>query len=194
MRYTPEHKARVRRRIVEAAGRLFRRRGYAGVGIDDLMAAAKLTRGGFYGHFRSKAALFAEALAEEHGFVRLLRARRGRSRTALRREAERIVADYLHPHHRDEVGRGCYLAALSPDVARAGRPARRAYEAAVRALADELGRGLDAARPLDPRALTTIALCVGGLSVARAVDDDALAAAILRAAERAAHAQLERPA
>jgi TetR/AcrR family transcriptional repressor of nem operon len=158
------------------------------------MAAARLTRGGFYGHFASKADLFAEALGQEHGFVRLLRERRGRSREALGREAMQIVGDYLHPDHRAEVGQGCYLAALSADVARAGRPARRAYQTAVRALADELSRGLDGPAPLDPRALATIALCVGGLTVARAIDDEALAAAMLRATERVAREQLERSA
>jgi len=194
MRYPPQHKARVRARILDAAGRLFRRRGYDAVAIDDVMAAARLTRGGFYGHFRSKRALFAEALGQEHGFVRLLRGRRGRTREALAAEAHRIVADYLHPDHRAEVGQGCYLAALGVEVARGARPARQAYEAAVRELAAELSRGLDDARPLDPRALASIALCIGGLTVARAVDDDALATAILRAAEDAAHAQLGRSA
>jgi len=194
MRYPEDHKDRVRERVQRAAGRLFRRHGYDGVGIDAIMSAARLTRGGFYGHFRSKAALFAEALAQEHDFVRLLRGRRGRTRDTLRREALRIVGDYLHPAHRDEVGRGCHLAALSADVARAGRPAQRAYEATVRALADELGRGLDRPQSLDPRALAAIALCVGGLSVARAVDDETLATAVLQAAERAAREQLLRSA
>jgi TetR/AcrR family transcriptional repressor of nem operon len=43
----------MRERIVVAAGRLLRRHGYDGVGIDDIMDAAELTRGGFSGDVRS---------------------------------------------------------------------------------------------------------------------------------------------
>ena len=50
-----------RRRIVEAAGRLFRSRGYDAVGIADVMKAAGMTQGGFYKHFASKEALACEA-------------------------------------------------------------------------------------------------------------------------------------
>jgi len=192
MRYAPAHKERTRARILRVGGRLFRRFGYTGVGIDRIMASARLTRGGFYGYFRSKAGLFAEALAEEHGLVRLLRSRKGSHARDLQREARQILADYLHPDHRDEVGVGCYLAASSTDVTRAGRPARHAYEVIVRGVADELARGMSSTSELDPRALTTIALLVGGLSVARAVDDDHLARAVLRAAEDGVHEQLTR--
>ena len=49
------------RRIVAAAGDLFRSRGYDAVGIADVMKAAGMTQGGFYKHFASKEALAAEA-------------------------------------------------------------------------------------------------------------------------------------
>ena len=73
MGYSSEHKDRTRERVVTAAGRLFRRYGYNGVGIDEIMAAAGLTRGGFYAHFKSKHDLFAAALAEELELARQLR-------------------------------------------------------------------------------------------------------------------------
>ena len=50
-----------RRRIVAAAGNLFRSRGYDAVGIADVMKAAGMTQGGFYKHFDSKEALAVEA-------------------------------------------------------------------------------------------------------------------------------------
>ncbi len=78
MRYAPEHKARTRERILREAGRLFRRHGYQGVGIDRIMTRARLTRGGFYGHFPSKAALFAAVVDQGTDFVRRLREARGR--------------------------------------------------------------------------------------------------------------------
>ena len=66
-RSTKEQADANRRRIVAAAGNLFRSRGYDAVGIADVMKAAGMTQGGFYKHFASKEALAAEAWSE--GFV-----------------------------------------------------------------------------------------------------------------------------
>ena len=63
MRVSREKAAENRQRIVEAAARLFRDDGFDGVGVDAIMKEAKLTHGGFYGHFASKDALMAEAMA-----------------------------------------------------------------------------------------------------------------------------------
>ena len=50
-----------RQRVVEVASSLFRERGLNGIGVVDIMAAAGLTHGGFYGQFANKDALAAEA-------------------------------------------------------------------------------------------------------------------------------------
>jgi len=47
--------------ITQAAARLFREHGIQGISVSDLMGAAGLTHGGFYGHFESKDALAVEA-------------------------------------------------------------------------------------------------------------------------------------
>jgi AcrR family transcriptional regulator len=57
-----------RRRIEEAALRLFRRRGYHGVSLRDVCLEAKVSLGNVYNHFESKERLFAatiERLARE---------------------------------------------------------------------------------------------------------------------------------
>lgn len=175
VRYPAEHKDESRRRILGEAARLFRERGYDGVGIDDIMAAADLTRGGFYGHFPSKAALFAEVIGCQPFFVEALRARTGKTGKALNEEAVRLARAYLDPKHRETIARLCSLATLSPEVARAGSEARDAYQQGLLAIATELGRGLGDAEDPDPRALAALALCVGGLTLSRAVADGALA-------------------
>jgi AcrR family transcriptional regulator len=53
-----------RRRLVTAARTLFGARGYAGVGTEEIVRAAGVTRGAMYHQFRDKAGLFA-AVAEE---------------------------------------------------------------------------------------------------------------------------------
>ena len=62
MRYPPGHKDETRRKILEAAATVFRRQGYHAGGVDQVMREAGLTAGGFYAHFPSKEALFAETL------------------------------------------------------------------------------------------------------------------------------------
>ncbi|MCP5366917.1 MAG: TetR/AcrR family transcriptional regulator [Hyphomicrobiales bacterium] len=185
----PARKEESRRRVLAAASRLFRQHGYAGVGIDTIMAAAGLTRGAFYAHFPSKRALFAEVIGGEHGFNRLMKGRGGGDPDTLTAEALAIVGGYLHPDHRAEVGLGCTMAALAADVARGGAEARAAYARRVRELAGEFARGLpdrdggpepDPRAP-DPRALAAMVLSVGAMVMVRALDDDALAAAILTA-------------
>ncbi len=134
------HKARTRARIVASAGRVFRQRGFAGAGIADVMRDAGLTHGGFYAHFRSKEALFAEVIAADHGLIRQLAARPVSRPPAWRRATRALLADYLDPDHLEVVGAGCTFAALASDAARLGGPIRTAYEGAFETLVGELLR------------------------------------------------------
>ena len=60
MKVTREQAAARRDNIVDVASELFRARGFDGVGIAEIMKAAGVTHGGFYGHFESKEQLGAE--------------------------------------------------------------------------------------------------------------------------------------
>src|SRR5258706_8519792 len=55
-----------RKRILEAAYRLFRRQGYSRVTMDEISATARLTKRTLYHHFESKDRLLADVLAEQH--------------------------------------------------------------------------------------------------------------------------------
>jgi len=185
------HKERTRARILEAAGRLFRERGFAATGIDALMGAARLTRGGFYAHFPDKEAVLVEVLLADRGLPRMLRARNGTSGAQLRRQAGRIFANYLAPAHQDEVATGCSAAALAADASRAGPRARVAYRALLTSVAGELLRrpGEDAAcawrsagASRRREALFLTALATGAVATARALDDRRIAAGLLRRA------------
>jgi TetR/AcrR family transcriptional regulator, transcriptional repressor for nem operon len=181
MRYASGHKERIRKRILAAAGKSFRRNGYNGIGIDQIMAVAKLTRGGFYGYFKSKAQLFAAVLRTEHGFNAMMKRRDAGDADALNRQAMDIVGGYLNPKNRREIGGGCSLASLSIDVARAGRPAKEAYGEKLHDLRSEFARGLPDGAETDERALRAIALSVGGVILSRALVDDELALALTSA-------------
>lgn len=194
MPLSKEHKQRTRRRIIAAAGKLFRLHGYHGTGIEQIMAAAGLTRGGFYAHFKSKADLFAAVVEGPHWLNRNLAARKGRNGAALLNEAMDLVGVYLNPGYTDYVAENCPLVSLARDVARAEPAARRALSGAVRHLVSELSRGLSAGGAPDPRALATLALCVGSVTIARTADDPALGKAFLDAGRMAAAGLMETPA
>jgi TetR/AcrR family transcriptional repressor of nem operon len=173
---SPGHTARVRAEILHHAARLFRLRGYAGTNIDDVMLAAGLTRGGFYAHFRSKDALFAEVVGAGHGLVARLRVPGA--------QVADVLDSYLSREDSPANLRDCTLAALAGDVARAPLPAQLAYANVLHALIGELARGR--ARKLDADATAAAILAVGGLGLAQASGDRRLSDWLLRCARRAA--------
>jgi TetR/AcrR family transcriptional repressor of nem operon len=189
VRYSKDHKSQTREHILRAAGRLFRKHGYNGVGIETIMQEAGLTRGGFYHHFGSKQALFAEVLRWDRDFVDRMRAR---DENDLFEGALKISRDYLEPKHRDKVGPGCPLTTLTPDAVRVGHEAADAFTDTVQSLVREFERGLPDGRRDDERALVAVALCVGGLLLARGTDGSPLADKISRACQRAVERELSR--
>jgi TetR/AcrR family transcriptional repressor of nem operon len=171
-----------RNRIVEVAGRLFREHGFDGIGIADLMKAAGLTHGGFYGNFKSKEDLAAQACAKALG-----QNRDGWARTAESGHAEPygdLVRSYLSERHRDARGTGCVLAALAPDAARHGAEVRAAFTAGVRSYVEILSKLVPGRSKETKRKAATARLAemVGALVLARAVDDPELSASILESA------------
>ncbi len=62
MPYPFGHRNKVREKIVRSARKLFNRRGFENVSVNQIMAEAGLTREGFYSYFKSKSSLYAEVL------------------------------------------------------------------------------------------------------------------------------------
>jgi TetR/AcrR family transcriptional regulator, transcriptional repressor for nem operon len=188
MRYAAGHKEQTRAKILGAAGKVFRREGYHAAGVDEVLEEAGLTAGGFYAHFRSKEALLAEALvpaAAEAGAWR----EKGLEGVAGPARVEAFVERYLGPRHMRNTEGGCPLPALASEVARGGGPVKASFEAIVRDLAARL-KGHAGGELSEERALAIIALCVGGLGVARSVQDEALSERILASCRDLARASL----
>jgi len=112
------------------------------------------------------------------------------AQTAERRpdDAARAIADgYLSPKHRDHPGTGCLFPALGGEVARQGKPVRRAFTTGLRARLEVLagvmtGRSKAVQRQ---KALATMSGLVGAMVLARAVDDREFSEEILAAAAAA---------
>src|ERR1700739_364711 len=127
MRYSPEHKAENREKILSMAARSFREHGGDNSGIGTVMKKAGLTKGGFYRHFQSKDDLFVEAVArafDEMGSGMLEVARSAPEGQALRA----IIEHYLSTRHANSPGMGCVISALGPELARKPLSVRRRIE------------------------------------------------------------------
>jgi len=159
-----------RQRILEAAGRLFRERGFEGVTVAEVMQAAGLTHGGFYGYFKSKDDLIAQTLA----------ALMNRGQVGERDLATYATA-YLAPEHRENRAGGCGVAALGAEVVRGTAEARAEMTAGLRRQIETLSRTAPGATPGERRqaAIGSWAAMVGGVILARMSDDPALSDEVL---------------
>ena len=181
MRVSREQAILNRERVLDAAATLYREHGFSGIGVADLMKAAGLTHGGFYGQFNSKEDLMA--LACERAFER--------SADNWRHAVERgegdplaaLASAYLSTAHRDHPGHGCVVASVGAEAARQGPAVRASITAGVESLVGLLaswvpGRSAAARRS---KSLATFSTMVGALVLSRAVHDRAFSEEILQA-------------
>jgi TetR/AcrR family transcriptional repressor of nem operon len=173
-----------RETVINVASRLFRERGFDGIGLKDLMKGAGLTQGAFYKQFASKEDLAAQA------------SRRGLE-SAFRRWSDAVAANpedplgavmafYLSMGHREERMDGCPVVALGADAARQGSEVKASFEAGIKAHLEVLGRLIaqtDGSEP-EGKALAVLSMMVGALTLARVVNDPDLAQAFLDAAAK----------
>ena len=169
MRVSREKAAENRERIIEAAGALLRANGFAGIGVADIMKAANLTHGGFYGHFKSKDDLVAQACRKATA-----KAAENWEKTATQSPDEAyaaLLSRYLQPRHRDEPGQGCVFAALGADAARSGAVVQDAFADGLEPLIDLLTKSAPGRTKAERRrkGVAAMAGLVGALLLARAV-------------------------
>jgi len=173
--------AETRRRIIKTASAEFRRKGINGAGVNDVMAAAGLTHGGFYRHFASKDQLVAEACAAAMGSVE--ETNKALACPALGKDGiEAILAEYLSTDHRDNPAEGCVLAGLGSELARSDDQTRAAATAGFLRLVDAFSQQYPGMKPqaAKARALVAVSAMIGAITMSRIVIDPKLSAAILR--------------
>lgn len=174
MVYREEQKKVTRQRIVDAAGRGFRRGGYGGIGVDGLAKEAGMTSGAFYVHFDSKKAAFRETMlqgmAELHDYVLQLQEEHGADWWP------EFVVFYLTTKRTCNLSESCALQSLPPEVARLDESLRSEFEKELRAVAKVIAAGppSPAAPADDESAYAALALLTGAVTMARAVSSKAL--------------------
>jgi AcrR family transcriptional regulator len=187
MPYSAEHKRDTRLRILNSARRLFNKKGFSEVSIDDVMANAGLTHGGFYRHFSGKDELYAAAIRqflcgaepEPWQTAQPASCADGKSR------AQRVIEAYLSRGHLDDREGCCPMVGVPSDVSRSSDVVKAAYRDVVEGLVSLFEADLGEADKRE-QALVLLALAVGGMVVAKAVEDHSLADDVCTAARQAA--------
>jgi TetR/AcrR family transcriptional repressor of nem operon len=172
MAWPKQRKQETRRRIVAAAAEAFRQRGIESVGVDEVMARAGLTHGGFYAHFGSKEELVADAMAHAAAEVgRIFDTPAGAGEPDAPDPGIMDVAKfYLSTQHWAHPEHGCPVAALGPELSRSAGSTRRKVAVELRGRIKKLlARTSPSLSPQARQAQASGALAcmVGGMIVAR---------------------------
>ena len=190
MPHAPKQKRDTRQRILESARRLFNRKGYSGASIEEIMSDAGLSHGGFYRHFSGKEELYAAAVRQFLCKKTPASWQKRRAPSAVAKpRAQRIVDAYFSREHFDDHDGCCPLIGMASDIQRGGEAVRAAYQEVVEQMVKVFEEHLNGARAHE-RALALVALCVGGMVLARNVGDPDLADDF----RRTAHAEVRRSA
>jgi TetR/AcrR family transcriptional regulator, transcriptional repressor for nem operon len=186
MRISKEAAAANKARVVEAAARMLREKGFEGLGVAEVMKEAGFTHGGFYNHFGSKDDLAAAALRSAFdSSVARVAARAAEAGTKKRRrDAFRHYVDrYLARATRDAPGRSCPMASLGTDAARHGEALKAQFADGVARYLEAFAGVVPDAGGADTRqtAIEVISTLIGALTLSRACAgaDDALSEEIL---------------
>lgn len=183
MPYPAAHREQTKERIIRSAQRLFNRRGFSSVSIDEVMSEAGLTRGSFYSYFKTKSDLYAQAVTQ----IVCDKRESANGHAGKPINAGGIVRDYLSAQHFENVDGSCPMIGLPADISRTDPSIRKAFESALRLMVEvlegDMTRGGQRGRK---KALAVASLCVGGMVLARSVEDRAFADELRDAALTAA--------
>lgn len=181
MRYTDDHKERIRERIIESAARRLRRDGLRGVSIPAVMKEVGLTHGGFYCHFRDRDELVSAAVTH---------AAEGTATGVLEHPdgVTGMLGTYLSPEHLEHPEQGCVLAALGSEGRQQSLSVRRTFAHIVRGFLHRIERQLHPNRAADQpsdAALVLASQMIGAVVLGRLAGDAQLSVRILTAARKA---------
>jgi TetR/AcrR family transcriptional repressor of nem operon len=182
MRYSPGHKEATRERLLNLSSAISKERGFDSMSVDTLMAAAGLTGGAFYAHFKSKEELFVEVIGRELArSLEMLSPEEGQTPVEW---LSKIFDNYLNTGHVRHPESGCVVPSLGPEIARAEPEVKKLYEAAMIAVKERWTEVV-----VDPNvAWAVICQLIGTIVVARAMSSRRVMEEIVNASRM----QLER--
>lgn len=180
-RYKTEHKEQTRERIIDAAGRCFKKNGFSGIGVDGLAKEAGVTSGAFYGHFTSKNTAFNAAV--EAGMEELLDGVSQFKEQHGNNWWSEFAEFYMGQKRTCDLAEGCALQTLTPEVGRADESVKATFESELLKVV-KAATGSDKQKKVD-KTWAKLAMLAGGVTLARAVNDKKLAMEIAQAIKKA---------
>ncbi|MDP8567165.1 TetR/AcrR family transcriptional regulator [Methylophilus aquaticus] len=170
-------------RILETAARAIRRSGYSGTGVADIMKEAGLTHGGFYAHFASRDQMLAEA-ADLAGAETFAIFEQVLATTPKEQRLSTLMRAYLSNEHTENIEMGCSFAALGSEMHRQAPEVRAVSTRRIKEMISLIeGQLSDQSQSkAHEEALVMVAMMVGTLMLARAVDDPELSIEFRQAA------------
>jgi AcrR family transcriptional regulator len=172
MPYPSDHRSTTRAQIIESARRLFNRNGFDNVSLKQIMAGVGLTHGGFYSYFKGKSDLYSEVLGCFFTDPNWKNRWEGVEVDLASSDAgPQIIRAYLSRQHFNDIENTCPMVALPSDVSRAGKTAKRAFNSVFQAMVAALERSMPKNRSSASKANAIAAICVGGMVVARAIEE-----------------------
>lgn len=176
-------KEATRQRILEAVHVGFRKHGYSGAGVDGLAKEADVTSGAFYAHFGSKAAAFREAL--HMGLSQVKEAIEKLQQTNSENWLAEFSDFYLGEKRLENLSNSCAMQSLSSDVSRSDDETRSIFQTDILKIAEIFSKGLSAEKESVEKTWSTLAMLIGGVTLARAVNDPELANTITESVQSA---------
>ena len=184
MRISRQQVVENRERLLTVALTKFREHGFDGIGVADVMKAAGMSLGSFYGYFDSKEQLVAEVSARAVSGTKDLLG--GFLSKDDKKALPGMVDGYLSSGHRDNLSEGCALAALGSEITHQPDSVRHGVTTELQALFTATARHLPGHTKAEKEnsAIALMASLVGGLMLARMTDDKKLSDRILKAVGR----------
>lgn len=177
-------KEKTHQRILQSIQKSFRKQGYDGAGVDGLATVAGVTSGAFYSHFGSKAEAFRETVAE--GVHQLDEAIEYYQNEYGDTWLEEFSAFYLGEKRNCDLSESCSLQSLASEVARSDIKTRSVFQLELQKAAETFSAGMENTNKQNLNdAWSTLAMLIGGVTLARAVKDNTLADEIANAVLRA---------
>lgn len=174
MRYKPDQKIETRKNIIAASERSFKKSGYSGVGVDALAKEAGITSGAFYGHFTSKEAVFKEAVVS--GLSELFSGISDLQQSYGEDWWTEFAQQYTNQKRTCDLSESCALQSLTPEVGRSNDEIRILFEAELMKIFELANSEQDT-----DKTWASLAMLVGGVTLARAVKNEDLANNISKA-------------
>lgn len=175
MAWNKAHKEQSKDKILQSAAMLFTQNGFENISIDQVMKKAQMTRGAFYSHFKSKSDLYAQAITKASQLAQQ------RISSGIPINIECLAQNYLSTQHKDnESEQACPLAFLVSDINQQDEQVRKTYTKTLEGFINHTQQHSQDRES----AMQHAVLMIGGMAIARAIEDKELSEELLKACQK----------